>query len=189
MKTHFKWLDRKLVMSLKPGTLFWNNPFVPEEYMNAQLVIYSLDYIFHFLHENWWQIFKKIFNVWEGLKNTIWKEKAVDGWSKSSTSSAEGTALQAQDGTSQMSSLLQEWSHHITQGKKVYDTYKCENFVHNCAFPEHYSNNKTQKKHLNCTFVKVWKTHVFSQGNTLKILIKPQWNLYSYSLLSSFHNP
>lgn len=57
------------------------------------------------------------------------KEKAMDAWSKSSTSSAEGTTLHVQDIMSQISSLLQEWLHHNVQVKNVYDTHKCENFV------------------------------------------------------------
>lgn len=60
---------------------------------------------------------------------------------------------------------------------------------HNRAFPGHYNSKAQEKKKLlNYTFVKVWKTHVFSQGIALKILIKPQWNLYCYNLLRSFHS-
>lgn len=134
---------------------------------------------------------KKFFNVYEGLKNIIWKGKSNGcleqefnqlSWRYNSPSSRYYV--------SQISNLLQEWLHHNTQDKNVYDTYKCENFVSQLRISGTLQQQKnTEKNPFKLHICQGMENICFSQGNTLKILIKPQWNLYCCSLLSSFHSP
>lgn len=94
-------------------------------------------------------------------------------WSKSSSSSAEGTTLQAQGITCLKFPIFCKIDHIRTCKLKMFMIHtNVKTLFHNCTFPGHYNNNKTQKKSLESTHLSRYGKHMFFTREHIKNINK-----------------